>query len=353
MPRASLLLHLFRSVRWTDVLVLQGAPVLGVVFSIGQITAAKLAMSIPFEAASVLLTIHVLTLNDWADFTRGIHHSNRAMLQLESRNITPRVFLIFSSSILVAGLLLFLLLSRICFAFAMAIALLGIFYSHPSLNGKSMPIVSTLLHFIGGLLHFLLGYVLFSLIDSRGVLIGTFFGLTFAAGHPVQEARDVFEDLRAGARTNAIVFGARQNFLAGMILFTLQYLYLFWLAWRGLIPLLLAALPILFYPIHISWALATLRGGLTQKGIVEFQTRYRILYALIGLALFLFGLWSVRLSDEPLTRDRIIAGSPPELPARATMPKDLPVLRDSNVVPGLGAISDIGVGFGDVLLCTH
>lgn len=290
MSRAFSLLHLFRSVRWADVLVLQGAPILGVVFSVEQMTAAKLTMSLPFGAASVLLTIHVLTLNDWADFTRGIHHSNRAMLELESRNISPRMLLVFSGSILVASLLLFLLISRNCFLFAVVVALLGIFYSHPSLNGKSMPIVSTLLHFIGGLLHFLLGYVLFSLIDSRGLLIGTFFGLTFAAGHPVQEARDVFEDRRAGARTNAIVFGARQNFFAGMILFTLQYLYLFWLAWRGLIPPLLTALPILFYPIHIWWALATLRGGLTQKGIIQFQTRYRILYALIGLSLFLFGL---------------------------------------------------------------
>jgi 4-hydroxybenzoate polyprenyltransferase len=150
-----------------------------------------------------------------------------------------------------------------------------------------MPIVSTLLHFIGGLLHFLLGYALFSAIDRSGVLIGLFFGLSFAAGHPIQEMRDLDEDRRLGARTNAIVFGSRTSLFAGVILFTLQYLYLFLLAWSGLIPRFLAVLPIVFYPIHVFWLMLTLRSGLTSENITRFQNRYRVLYALIGLAMLI------------------------------------------------------------------
>jgi len=262
-------------------------PVLGLAFSIGPITAGKLTVSIFFGIASFLLLTHVLTLNDWADFTRDIHHSNRAMLELEKSNIAPRVLLGFSFLALVASVLLFLFLPARCLLLAVATASLGIFYSHPSLNAKSMAIVSTLLHLVGGLLYFLLGYVLFSTSDHRGVLIGLFFGLTFAAGHPVQEVRDFHEDRHVGARTNAVVFGQRPTFFAGLILFTVQYIYLFWLAWSGLIPRFLAALPIAFYPIHIGWAVLTLRYGFTAESISRFEDRYRVLYAVIGLAMLL------------------------------------------------------------------
>jgi 4-hydroxybenzoate polyprenyltransferase len=209
------------------------------------------------------------------------------MLQLENRNITPRHLLAFSILTLVVSVLLFLFLPERCLLLAIAIAALGVFYSHPSLNAKSMPIVSTLLHFVGGLFHFLLGYALFSPIDYRGVLGGLFFGLTFAAGHPVQEVRDVLEDRQVGAKTNAVVFGQLPSFVVGLILFTAQYFYLFWLAWSGLIPRFLVALPIAFYPIHICWALLILRSGLTSDSITRFENRYRILYAIIGLAMLL------------------------------------------------------------------
>src|ERR1700682_724164 len=174
MPRSSHLAQLFRCIRWADVLILQGAPVLGIAFSIGPIIATKLIASSIFGAGSLLLVAHVFTLNDWADFRRGVHHSNRAMLQLESRNITPRLLLVFSFLLLLVSLLFFLFLSGRCLLLAVVIAALGIFYSHPALNAKSMPIVSTLLHLVGGLLYFLLGYALFSAIDLRGVLIGLF-----------------------------------------------------------------------------------------------------------------------------------------------------------------------------------
>src|SRR5438128_2685135 len=283
----SQLARLFRSIRWADVLILEGVPTLGLAFAIGPITAGKLTASIFFGIASFLLLAHIFTLNDWADFSRGIHHSNRAMLQLESSNIAPRLLLIFSYLLLAASFLSFLFLPASCLLFAFVIAALGVFYSHPSLNAKSIPIVSTFLHLVGGLLHFLLGYTLFSAIDRRGVLIGLFFGITFAAGHPVQEVRDFDEDRRVGAGTNAVVFGPRPSFFAGVILFTVQYVYLFVLGWSGLVLPWVAFLPIAFYPIHILWSVLALRSGLTHESITRFQNRYRILYALIGLALLL------------------------------------------------------------------
>lgn len=291
MERRSRLAQLVRCVRWEDVILLQGAPVLGVVFSISSMTAITASLPAPFLVfvlGSVLLMIHVFTLNDWAEYTSGVHHSNASMMELEGRSITPRLLLIFSLALLVASLFLFFTLSARCGLIAAAIAVLGFCYSHPSINAKSIPVLSTLLHLAGGVIHFLLGYSLFSEIDFRGVLIGLFFGLTFAAGHPIQEARDFDEDRQAGAKTNAIVFGRKASFIAGLIMFSAQYFCLFMLGWTEYLPRFLIFVSMVSFPIHLGWWFLALRDGLTSQGIVKFQARYRTLYVLIGLVTLFF-----------------------------------------------------------------
>jgi len=285
MLRKLQLAQLCRCIRWADVLILQGAPILGVAFSVRLITAASLTALIVFCAASFLLVTHIFTFNDWAASVETVSEPDTALSPPKRLHVPSSVLLSLSLSSLVVSLVLFLFLSLRLFSLGALIAALGVFYSHPSLNAKSMPIVSTLLHLVGGTLYFLLGYSLFSAIDLRGLLFGTFFGVTFAAGHPIQEVRDFHEDRQLGATTNAIVFGLRPTFFTGVILFVMQYVYLFVLAWFGFVPRFLAILPIVFFPIHLWWATSTLRQGLSSESITRFQNRYRILYALIGLVM--------------------------------------------------------------------
>ena len=61
-------------------------------------------------------------------------------------------------------------------------------------------------------------------MDARGVALGAFFGLVFAAGHLNQEVRDHESDAAAGIRTSAVAFGARRGFLASFCLFSAAYL---------------------------------------------------------------------------------------------------------------------------------
>lgn len=275
--------RLFHCIRWADVLILEGTPILGVAFSFGSIRSSNLIVLVAFCVASFFLVTHIFTFNDWAESIETVRSERTATAE----QVRPPVLLSFSFLLLFGSLLLFIFLSFRLFSLAVVIAAFGILYSHPSLNGKSIPVVSTLLHLVGGLLYFLLGYALFAEIDLRGLLVGMFFGVTFAAGHPIQEVRDFQEDRKVGAKTNAIVFGLRPNFFAGVILFTIQYVYFFVLAWSGFFPRVLALLPIVFFPIHLWWTILTLQSGLTFENITRFQNRYRILYALIGVAILL------------------------------------------------------------------
>jgi 4-hydroxybenzoate polyprenyltransferase len=281
-PRVSALLS---CIRYDEVLVLQGSPLMGVAFSIGPITAEKLGTSALFVAASFLLVAHIFTFNDWAAAAYDLKDPNRSKALFQSKGISRGLLFLLSIFLLVASLLLFALLQPRTFLPAAAIAALGIFYSSPRFSAKTTPLVSSFPHLAGGLLHFLLGYALFTEIDERGVLIAIFFALTFTAGHLNHEVRDYEPDQQNGLRTNAVVFGKQPAFFAGLAVFTLAYGYLLLLAWFELVPRPLAIVPILLCPLHIFWSMCTLRDGLSLESVSRFQNKYRLLYTLIGLSM--------------------------------------------------------------------
>jgi 4-hydroxybenzoate polyprenyltransferase len=265
---------------------------MGVLFSMGEVTTEKLRMFLLFVAASFLLVAHIFTFNDWAEIC-SLKDSNHATARNEDSK-PPRRLLLFSLFLLLASVLLFAFLPRPTLVLAVITAGLGIFYSHPVLNGKCIPIVCSLLHFCGGLLHFLLGYMLFGPLDQRGGLIAVFFALTFTAGHLNHEVSDFDVDRQNGLKTNAVAFGKRRTFLAGLIVFTLAYVWMLMLARSAFVPRPLALLPILLYPFHVFWSIRALREGLHPDSLSRFQIRYRLLYVIIGLGMLfaLFGGWS-------------------------------------------------------------
>jgi 4-hydroxybenzoate polyprenyltransferase len=176
---------------------------------------------------------------------------------------------------------------------ALCLSFFSALYSAPASHAKGVPLLNSILHLIGGILHFLLGYSLFVPVDGQGLAIGCFFGLTFMAGHLTHEARDREGDLVNGIRTNAVTFGAVRSFLAGLILFTSAYVLLVVLAFRGIVPQVLIVVAAL-YPFHLYWSLRVLRKGLSFETIRGLQARYRALYAAIGLMMALAVLFSRR-----------------------------------------------------------
>jgi 4-hydroxybenzoate polyprenyltransferase len=268
---------LLRHIRFDEVLVLQGTPLMGAAFAMGAITNANLQTLLVFLFGSILLVAHVFTLNDWAD----IAHDLKAPDPLVS---SLRLFW-FSIFLLIASLLAFGLINSRVVILGAIVAALGFFYSHPNLNFKGTPLASSFPHLVGGLFHFLLGYAVFSPIDCRGILIALFFALTFMAGHLNHEVRDFELDSKTNARTNAVAFGKRPVFVAGLVVFSLAYLCLFLLGWFRFVPVPLAFLAIVFYVLHLFWSLRALRRQLDPDLVRRFQSQYRLLYAVIGAAM--------------------------------------------------------------------
>ena len=271
---------LLRHIRFDEVFVLQGTPLMGALFSIGALTTANFETLVVFLIGSILLVAHVFTLNDWAEIAHGLKAPDPLVSSL-------RLFW-FSILLLIASLLVFSLIDLRVVALGALVAILGFLYSHPKLNFKGTPIASSIPHLVGGIFHFLLGYAVFAPIDQRGVFIALFFALTFAAGHLNHEVRDFELDQKNNERTNAVAFGKRATFIAGLVVFSCAYLCLFLLSWYWLVPRPLMFVTVLCYPLHLFWSLRVLRSQFRPDTVERFQTLYRSLYAVIGVSMLCF-----------------------------------------------------------------
>jgi 4-hydroxybenzoate polyprenyltransferase len=267
------------SLRLDEVLVLQGAPLLGALFAAGAPRPAMLPALALFTLGSCCLVAHVFLLNDWAGAESDGRDPNRARA-----GVTRRTLFHLAVVALVLTLLLLAPFGRRTVATGLGIAGLSALYSMRPWPAKGVPVLGSLVHLTGGVLHFHLGYSLFGTPGGRSLALSAFFALTFAAGHLMQEVGDHDADRLNGIRTNAVAFGRTAAFVAGLALFALADAVLVGMAVRGVVPrALLLTAPL--FALHLAWSLATLRAGLTFEGIRRLRRRYRGLYVVVGLSM--------------------------------------------------------------------
>jgi len=282
-------LRYWLSFRTLEIVALQGSPLLGFACAIHRPTAESARPLMLLLAANICLVSHIFLINDWADLNKDLADPNKVDWSFTAGRVSANDIVGPMVGLLALSLFLFSQLGVIPLCLAAAIAVASALYSLPQFHWKGRPILSSVLHIVGGALHFLLGYSVASVIDGRAIAIASFFALTFAAGHLTQELRDAQGDARSEIRTNAVIYGQRRTFVASLVLFTLAHGLLCYLALRGTLPRPLATLVVL-YPLHLYWSLTTLAGGLNYESICRLQTRYRAIYAIIGLVM-LVNLW--------------------------------------------------------------
>ena len=276
-------------IRFGEVIVMQGTPLMGAVLSAAKPSPAMIPTLAVFIPAGLLLVAHIWTLNDWSDYTGDRVVANKPSQACASK-VTRAALLQISIGLLVGSLALFCLLPLRTLIIAGIIAVLGFASSFPGIRAKGVVGLSSLAHLAGGIFHFLLGYSLFGNIDGRALLISIFFSLVFTAGHATQEVQDYEDDLSSGVRTNAVVFGKKPVFLAAFTGFAIAFLYLPCLAVAGIVPDRLG-FSALFLPLQAAWTFHVLRSGLTREKLEWLRARYRVVFGLIGLNIISLLFW--------------------------------------------------------------
>jgi 4-hydroxybenzoate polyprenyltransferase len=275
--------------RPAEILVLQGPPLLGAAFALGPQVADHAASLALLAAANVCLVAHVFVVNDWSNLPADLSDPNKTARVFTASGVRRGQMGRLAIALLAAGLVFCGVLGPTVLGLALGIAVCSTLYSAPAFDWKGTPFLNSVAHLAGGTLHFLLGYAIGGAIDTRGLAVATFFALVFAAGHLTQEVRDHRGDVRNGIRTNAVAFGPRRAFAASLVLFTLAQVILAALALSSAIPTVLAVV-VLFHPLHLRWALDARADGFSYASISRLQTRYRVLYAAVGVAM-VAALW--------------------------------------------------------------
>lgn len=275
------ILRLLSCIRFDEVLVLQGPPLLGAIFAIPQMNSQSLGVLLLLVAGNCCLIAHVFLLNDWSGINHDLLDPSRSEGVFLKRGIRRNEIAGMMMTLLALGLALFGQLGVGPLLIGLMIAIASALYSAPTTPMKGVPLINSALHLVGGLLHFLLGYSAFRGLDARGLEIGCFFATIFIAGHLTQEVRDFEADSRNGIQTNAVRFGKKRSFIAGFALFTFADALLMVLATKGTVPHALVLVALL-YPLHLYWTLQALSQGLMSDSVRRLQARYRVLYAFIG-----------------------------------------------------------------------
>lgn len=274
----------FASTRAPEVLVLQASPVLGCWLGGWSFERGGLIRLGLLLLGSLALTAHIFVFNDWAGYSSDLRDPRRVELVFSNQGISRREVAIIAVALLVLANIAFALVSSLAMLLGAAIAVLSFLYSCSTFFGKRAPIVGSLNHLLGGVLHFLLGYTTFHIFDLNGLALSLFFGLVFAGGHLNQEVRDYEGDLLNEIRTTAVVFGRQATFLASMFTFTAAYAIITCLAMLGDLPKALLWSPVLWL-LHVAWSLRVIRSGLGFETAIWMQRHYRLLFALIGFAM--------------------------------------------------------------------
>ena len=168
--------HLLSCIRFDEVLILQGSPLLGALFSMGRLTVANAAAVGLLVAGSTCLVAHVFVLNDWSGMNADLRDPNRTSRVFINMGVARARIGHLWMALLALSLLLLGALSWRSLIIAVVIAGLSALYSAPAAHIKGVPVLNSALHFAGGLLHFLLGYSVFRAPDGRGIEIGCFCG---------------------------------------------------------------------------------------------------------------------------------------------------------------------------------
>jgi 4-hydroxybenzoate polyprenyltransferase len=273
-------------IRAGEALIFMTPTVMGLVMFVPALAPGYALDALLACAGSFFLAASILAVNDWADIRLDTQNALKRKRTFLEMGIGPRQMLGLTIGLGAAGLLLFAALSRLHALAALGALALGAAYSVPvgAVRGKSLPVLSSLLHFGGTLLAFLLGALTFAPDDWRGLLAAAHPAILITAGHLVHEVEDYEQDRLSGCRTHAVRFGPKPVFGAASLLFAASFALLYWLAAHGFLPAPVQAAALLA-PVYAVFAVRAYRSGLTRDGIRRLRHQYRALFAAVTLSM--------------------------------------------------------------------
>jgi len=285
--RAVIFLKTIRAVEST---LMCGFPLIGTLFALRVLSWSVAWTVLRFIIATYGLVIYVYVLNSWGGIETDRRNKRLGEHPVLTGEVSPNQLMVVFYIGLAVSLLLYTLWLPQCLPIALAIAANWTLYSHPDILAKARPVYGNLVHFAGGALQFLLGWVILSPISWRGLLLAMYFAGVFAAGHLNHEVMDHDADKEMGLRTNAVVFGPLRMLNVAFAFFCFWALYLGVISFLGVVPFSWTLPFLIVFPIH-AIAYWLMRPGPNGAYPLGYQKFYRTLYVGAGAFVFMIRLF--------------------------------------------------------------
>lgn len=257
-----------------------GIPLIGFFFGSRVVSCNDFVI---FLLAATFFMAHILLLNDWGGLLRNPNEGNRYDQRLPSKYFN--MFLLRSSLMsFVVSLLLFLTIKPVLVVLIIVGGCLSFLYSSSAVHWKANPILSKLLHLCGGIIKFLLGFLVNSPDLGRGIFIGLFFAVIFIAGNLIHECIDQKDDLNGLLKTAAVRWGTRPLVQISWYVFIFAHTYWFVLASSGIITFADAAI---FSAPVIVHVLAKIKMEYARDHLLRYRVMYRAAYAFSAVVFIL------------------------------------------------------------------
>ncbi len=284
---------LLRKSRLIDAAVFTAIPAMGILLSIyhQQLTPISYHKIFLNIAPIYLLALHVFFVNDWADFKRDRNDKLKNTFSISSQGFSKNVIIILAMITGVVSVIWLLYFSIQSFVIGVLLILFSLFYSTSGFyfHGKGVPVLATLLHIAGGILAFMLGYVLFGKIQPKVILTGLMFGIFLSAGHLFQEIQDFEGDRKNQIRTLSGLIGKKAAAWLGLSLLFCGHALLQSLIYAGIFPVV-SVFNWMAFILVAFFILNSIRKGIKHRLAKILRLSYRIIYAVFGL-LIIFNIF--------------------------------------------------------------
>lgn len=264
------------ALRIKEVFLMSGFFLIGAFYSIKDLSLFSILKLGIYELGSFFFVISVYAFNAYGGYNRD--QINRRLSNL--KNLNPQGFLVNTVGFFILFNLCYSFISLNILSFAWLSYVGWLLYSYPKIGWKNIPILGTLIHFFTQLLHFQMGYCIFSTPSYTSFLISVYFALLFSAAHLHHEIIDYVADKAKSSNTNAVFFGLKKTEMASIILFSIAAFYHSLLFIFNVIPILY------FLPFFIAYLLQ-LYAKFSTPTPIKYRTQYRLYYLIAGVIIFL------------------------------------------------------------------
>jgi 4-hydroxybenzoate polyprenyltransferase len=273
-------------IRLKEIIGKTGFFLVGVLFAHPSITSKNIFIGVEFFCLCILNGISIYLIN--AGFGYANDRDNlrlKNMSHVSSKTLWISGFVLLSFSLLLLTLFCHDLLLP-----ALGVYTIWILYSMPR-GLKGVPLLGLICAFTAQLLHFYVGYRVFSEWSQYSFAVAIYFSFLFAAGHALHEVIDFDADHYANIRTSAVVFGRRKLWIATHVLFTIAFAYLILITIAGVISWKVATPYALAFALQ-CWLFIRLPSVPGGEELFGYRRKYMIawLFATVAVAVSMYAL---------------------------------------------------------------